>query len=74
MTHEVFTIVAAVRSDSGDRLRRLLKIISDKPDANALLPFGRLTMLHFASFVVFHEPVQGPVQDDDEQPPPVLAR
>ena len=72
MTHEVFTIVAAVRSDSGDRLRRLLKIISDNPDANALLPFGRLTMLHFASFVVFHEPVQGPVQDDDEQPPPVL--
>ena len=58
MTHEVFTIVAAVRPGAVDRLKDLLKVINENPEANALLPFGKLPMLHFASFVVLHDPVQ----------------
>ena len=68
MTHEVFTIVAAVRPGAVDRLKDLLRVIYKHPEANALVPFGKLPMLHFASFVVLH----APVQEDDDKPLPVL--
>ena len=68
MTHEVFTIVAAVRPGAVDRLKAPAESHLRKPGGKRTLPFGKLPMLHFASFVVLHDPVQ----EMDVQPPPVL--
>jgi Dyp-type peroxidase family len=58
MTHEVFSIVAPVRRESSERLKALLAAISAQPGNNGHLPFENLPMVHFASFVVFSNPVQ----------------
>ena len=59
MTHEVFTIVAPIRDRAAStHLKQILAEINANPSGNALLPFGRLPMVHFASFVVFSDPVQ----------------
>jgi len=59
MTHEVFTIVAPVRDRAAStHLKQILAEINANPSGNARLPFGRLPMVHFASFVVFSDPVQ----------------
>src|SRR5262245_55587339 len=59
MTHEVFTIVAPIRDRAAStHLKQILAAINANPSANALLPFGRLPMVHFATFVVFSDPVQ----------------
>ena len=59
MTHEVFTIVAPIRDRAAStHLKQILAEINANPSGNALLPFGRLPMVHFASFVVFSEPIQ----------------
>ncbi len=59
MTHEVFTIVAPIRDRAAStHLKQILAEINANPSGNALLPFGKLPMVHFASFVVFSEPVQ----------------
>ena len=59
MTHEVFTIVAPIRDRAAStQLKRTLARINANPSGNPVLPFGRLPMVHFASFVVFSEPIQ----------------
>ena len=59
MTHEVFTIVAPIRDRAAStHLKQILAEINANPSGNALLPFGKLPMVHFASFVVFSEPIQ----------------
>ena len=59
MTHEVFTIVAPIRDRAAStHLKQILAEINANPSGNALLPFGKLPMVHFASFVVFSDPVQ----------------
>ena len=70
MTHEVSSIVAPVSRDpdTSARLKRLLEEINNDPPNNELLPFGKLPMVHFASFVVFSDPVQA----EHQNPPPVL--
>lgn len=57
MTHTVLTFISRVRPEKADDLRELLKPIQDVPDSNALVPFGKLKSLHFASFVL-HEPTK----------------
>ena len=59
MTHEVFTIVAPIRDRAAStHLKQILAEINANPSGNARLPFVRLPMVHFASFVVFSDPVQ----------------
>jgi hypothetical protein len=55
MTHTVLTFISKVNPEKIDALRELLKPIQDAPENNALVPFGKLKTLHFASFVL-HEP------------------
>ena len=67
MTHEVFTIVAPIRDRAAStHLKQILAEINANPSGNALLPFGKLPMVHFASFVVFSDPVQ------EAKAPPLL--
>jgi Dyp-type peroxidase family len=70
VTHEVFTIVAPVIGDRNvsNRLRALLEVIRQDPSTNRLLPFRKLPMVHFASFVVFSDPVQA----EHHYPPPSI--
>ena len=59
MTHEVFTIVAPIPDRAAStHLKQILAEINANPSENARLPFGKLPMVHFASFVVFSDPVQ----------------
>ena len=57
MTHTVMTFISRVKPAEADDLRALLKPIQDLPETNALVPFGKLKSLHFASFVL-HEPTK----------------
>jgi hypothetical protein len=59
--HNVLTFISRVKPEKADDLRELLKPIQDVPENNALVPFGQLKSLHFASFVL-HEPTK-----DDEK-------
>ena len=73
MTHEVFTIVAPIRDRAAStHLKQILAEINANPSGNALLPFGKLPMVHFASFVVFSDPVQEKLRRPPLPGPPGL--
>src|SRR6266850_1908739 len=56
MTHTVLTFISRVKPEEAGDLRELLQQIEAAP-ATALVPFGQLKSLHFASFVL-HEPTK----------------
>jgi hypothetical protein len=56
MSHSVFTVVAVIKPDRLESLRKVLDTIEADPAANPYLPFGQLGGLHFASFVIFECP------------------
>jgi Dyp-type peroxidase family len=74
MTHDVLTIVAPVsrKAEPAARLRRILGVIGSAPATNPRLPFGKLPMVHFASFVVFANAVQERRSNDAGDELPVL--
>jgi len=57
MTHTVLTFISRVKPKEAEHLRELLQQIEAAPATNALVPFGELKSLHFASFVL-HEPAK----------------
>jgi len=57
MTHTVLTFISRVKPDKVKELAALLQQIQDRPANNAIVPFGNLKTLHFASFVL-HEPAK----------------
>jgi hypothetical protein len=61
MSHSVFIVVAVIKPDRLESLRRVLDTIEADPAANPRLPFGQFRGLHFASFVIFEcpDPLKG---------------
>src|SRR3954454_20378478 len=52
MTHTVMTFIDKVKPEAVDSLGKLLDQIGLDPETNSLVPFRRLTRVHFASFVL----------------------
>lgn len=46
------TVLAAIDPQKLPALKLLLQTISDKVESNAIIPFGNLTKIHFARFVI----------------------
>jgi hypothetical protein len=57
MRQTVLTFISKVKLEEIHTLRVLLQSIRDEPANNAVLPFGKLKGLHFASFIL-HEPTK----------------